>query len=721
MKKRTSEQKKKAELRKRAESKLKSGVPVSEEISNTDMKKLIHELEVHQIELEMQNDELLKTQIKLEKSKERYANLYDFAPVGYLTFDEEGLIREANLTIADMLDVPRTLLINSRFHYFVKGEGQDIFYLHTKRVFEGKKAETREVRVKGKSGREFYVRLDSRRVQETMNNITCRTAVTDITEQKKMENLLKESEEKHRKLIETAQDAIVCDVNQVITDWNRSAEKIFGYSRREIIGKPISLLIPEKYRRDHDEGLKRYFKTGESRIIGKTVEVSGITKEGIEIPLEMSLAHQKLRKGQDLFTAIIRDITKRRNTIMALQQSEEKYRTLVQAIPEIVYKIDENGYFTFLNNAIRNLGYEPEELIGKHFSKILHPDDVKNFSRSRVLQKYSGVKAKEGETPKLFDERRSNKRMTRNLEVRLVAKSQDSVKGDREGRKGLLTSFGEIIATGHYYDKAYNHTRRFGGTVGIIIDITEKVKLQAEMIHAGQLALIGELAAGVAHEINNPIFSIINFAQLIADESDRDSRAHTFGKLIMEEGNRIADLTKNLVSLSRSPAGPKISVNIHELISNSLKVVKIQLKKDHIIIKDTIPKDIPLIIANPQEIHQVFLNLTLNARYALNKKYPCKDKDKILEISCNTDLIEGHQYVRITFYDRGIGIPEEILHKVKSFFFTTKPFNKGTGLGLSLCENIINNHGGKIAVDSIQGEYTKVVISLPATECTTEK
>ncbi|NOG83072.1 MAG: PAS domain-containing sensor histidine kinase [Planctomycetes bacterium] len=252
--------------------------------------------------------------------------------------------------------------------------------------------------------------------------------------------------------------------------------------------------------------------------------------------------------------------------------------------------------------------------------------------------------------------------------------------------------------------------------MGIIIDVTEKIKLQAEMIRAGQLALLGELAAGIAHEINNPIYSIINFAQLIADESDRDNRVHAFGKLIMEEGNRIADLTANLVSLSRSTDGPKMSVPIHELISNSLKLIGMQLKKDHITIKDTISKEIPPLIVNPQEIHQVFLNLIQNARYALNEKYPGKDKDKILEISCNTVFIDDHQYVRIIFYDHGIGIAEEILFKVKSLFFTTKPPNKGTGIGLSVSENIIHNHGGKITIESIWGEFTKVLIDLPVTE-----
>ncbi len=529
---------------------------------------------------------------------------------------------------------------------------------------------------------------------------------------------IKRSKEYIENLIETAQDAIVYDENQVIIGWNKSAERVFGYSKREIIGQPITTLIPEKYRKEHDKGVERYLKTGEAKIIGKTTELSGITKEGIEIPLEISLTHQKLGNERHIFTAIIRDITERKEAIKALQQSEGKYRALVHAIPDIIYKIDVDGHFTFLNNSIRTLGYEPKELIGKHFSKILHPDDVKSFSRSVVLPKYSGKVTGDKDTPKLFDERRGQKRMTRNLEVRLLPKNQDKEKSDVKGRIGLITSFGEINAIELYYDKVERKNKRLRVTVGIITDITEKIKLQAEMMRAGQLALIGEIAAGIAHEINNPIYGIINYAQLIADESDKDSRAHKFGKLIMEEGNRIAGLTKKFLSLSRSTTGKKRPVQIYELISNSLKLTKVQLKKDNIIIKDNISKDIPTIIANPQEIHQVFLNLIQNARYALNEKYPDKDKGKILEISCNKVLIDDYEYVRIIFYDRGIGIPENILNEIISPFFTTKPSTNGTGIGLSISQNIISNHDGKMTIESMPGQFTKVVIDLPATELT---
>ncbi len=805
-------------LRKRAEKKLELEEIPLDNLTEEEVRRLAHEFQVHQIELEMQNEELYRTQKIIEESKKKYSDLYDNAPVGYFTISEEDVILGVNLTAAMMLGIKRSLLIKKQLPLFISKKDRDKYYLCRRHVFTKRKQKVCGLEMEKRDGTSFNVQLSCVPHYDSDKNVKqCRIIMTDITGLKRIEKGMGKSEEKYRNLIETAQDAIVCDIDQSITEWNRAAERIFGYSKREIIGQPITTLIPEKHRKEHDEGVKRFLKTGKSKIIGKTVEVSGITKEGIEIPLEISITYQKLEDEQYLFTAIIRDITERKqfekeieglakfpeedpNPVMRickdgkilynnrasmalldswgsqttrrlpdnyrkivsdalhsglrnvveveygtcvlaltfapiiekcyvnmyglditefkqvgkeLQQSEEKYRTLVEAMPEIVYKINENGYFTFLNSSIRSLGYEPNELIGKHFSTILHPDDANNFSRSIVLEKYSVMKTKESETPKLFDERRSEGRMTRNLEVRLISKNHGRVKSDKKEKKGLVTSFGEIVASGHYSDITDNHSRSFRGTVGIIIDITEKTKLQAEMIRTGQLALIGELAAGVAHEINNPIYAIINFAQLIGDESDKGSRQHEFSALILKEGNRISDLTKNLLTLSRSTGGPREPVNIHGLINDSLKLTDIQLKKDHIIVKDNIQNDIPPLMVNPQEIYQVFLNLIQNARYALNEKYPGKERDKILEISCKKIFSGDHRYVRIIFTDHGIGIPEETLHRVKNLFFTTKPSSKGTGIGLSVSENIIHNHDGKITIESIPGEFTKVLIDLP--------
>ncbi len=150
-----------------------------------------------------------------------------------------------------------------------------------------------------------------------------------------------------------------------------------------------------------------------------------------------------------------------------------------------------------------------------------------------------------------------------------------------------------------------------------------------------------------------------------------------------------------------------------KIVSETLTLTEVQLQKDGIIIKLGIPEKMPYVAVCPQQIQQVFLNVIGNARYALNQKYPGSHGNKILEILGEEIAIENYPYVKITFYDRGIGMPARIKYKVMDPFFTTKPKSIGTGLGLSVSYGIISNHGGKIMIDSIEGEYTKVSIVLP--------
>ena len=209
MKKRTSEQTKKDELRKRAESKLKAKVQVSEEMSNADMKKLIHELEVHQIELKMQNDELLTTQIKLEESREKYSDLYDFAPVGYFTMNEKGFIQEANLTGSLMLGTERRFLINKPLSKYIAREDQDIYYLHCRNLFKKRDKQTCELKMLKRDNTHFYAQLESIVVKDSDGNLNQhRVIISNISKRKWAEDLHRESEEKYKDLLENANDLI---------------------------------------------------------------------------------------------------------------------------------------------------------------------------------------------------------------------------------------------------------------------------------------------------------------------------------------------------------------------------------------------------------------------------------------------------------------------------------------------------------------------------------
>lgn len=246
-------------------------------------------------------------------------------------------------------------------------------------------------------------------------------------------------------------------------------------------------------------------------------------------------------------------------------------------------------------------------------------------------------------------------------------------------------------------------------------DITQKMALQAEALRMNRLASIGELAAGVAHEINNPINGIINCAEMLIKKRDR-AGIKKICDMIIEEGERIAHIVRSLLSFSRPQDEEKIPVKINEILHNTLTLIKVSISKDDIKLIINIPEDLPPVKVHPRQIEQVFLNLINNAKYALNKKYPFPDENKILEITGKEITVRGKKYINIIFHDRGTGIPASLFNKLASPFFTTKPAGEGTGLGLSISHNIINSYGGRLIFDSVEGEFTKVIIELPEGE-----
>ncbi len=250
-------------------------------------------------------------------------------------------------------------------------------------------------------------------------------------------------------------------------------------------------------------------------------------------------------------------------------------------------------------------------------------------------------------------------------------------------------------------------------SVIIMRDITEKKNLQAEAIRVGHLASLGELAAGVAHEINNPITGIISIAEIITDKFQELGQDKTIPQRIINEGERIGTIVKNLLSFARDKKEEYSPADIDNILKSTLELVEKQILKDGIKISVNIPSDIPQILARSQEIQQVFLNIISNARYALQKKYPKPNENKILEI--NGEIIEtgGEIQVRLTFFDNGSGISRDLLDRVANPFFSTKPQGEGTGLGLSISHGIIKDHGGNLLFESKIDEYTKVIIDLP--------
>lgn len=253
--------------------------------------------------------------------------------------------------------------------------------------------------------------------------------------------------------------------------------------------------------------------------------------------------------------------------------------------------------------------------------------------------------------------------------------------------------------------------------IATVRDITEEKIRKSEALRTGQLAAIGELAAGVAHEINNPINGIINYTQLLLDnandkydETDRD-----FLSRIIKEGERIAVIVGNLLSFARQRDVVE-DVSMKEIVEDSISLLMHRLQKEGIRTAVEIPDNLPLVKGNPQQLQQVMVNLMTNAIYALNQRYPEMSPEKKLEIRCCRKTTAGKEYVCTTVTDWGIGIPKDIIKRIFDSLFTTKPPGKGTGLGLSISKGLVRDHHGFLSIDSRPGGPTVAMVDLPVIE-----
>ncbi len=262
-------------------------------------------------------------------------------------------------------------------------------------------------------------------------------------------------------------------------------------------------------------------------------------------------------------------------------------------------------------------------------------------------------------------------------------------------------------------------------------ELTSDELRKVDSMRTAQLAAIGELAAGVAHEVNNPITGIINFAQLLLDDSDKNSLQAELLTRIINEGERIASIIKNLLSFAREGNQENEPIDMIRVIEATLSLVEHQFKKDGIQIStDFSPAPYP-IYGNFRQLQQVILNLLSNSRFALNERYPTTSPDKKILISCRpvtAPAIPGshgirpslavtkekeNTWIQTTIRDLGTGIPQGILDRLFDPFFTTKPSGQGTGLGLSISFGIIQDHGGTIKVNSIMHQFTEMLIQIP--------
>lgn len=244
----------------------------------------------------------------------------------------------------------------------------------------------------------------------------------------------------------------------------------------------------------------------------------------------------------------------------------------------------------------------------------------------------------------------------------------------------------------------------------------EREEMQRQLYQSSKMASIGELSAGVAHEINNPLNGIINFAQLLKD----DERPHSEFEQqmidgIIDEGGRIGQIVKGLLTFARADTHELGEVQLAESIKTSIALFGRQFEKDDITVQIDLDPNLPLVRANDSRLRQVVVNMISNAHHALKAKAPDSLEPKVFRITARPAGKSG-EIVRVEFYDNGVGIKNEVLGKVFDPFFTTRREAGGTGLGLSVSFGIIRDFGGSIRVESKEGKFTRFIIELSSIE-----
>ncbi|MCD4673606.1 MAG: PAS domain S-box protein [Anaerolineaceae bacterium] len=488
------------------------------------------------------------------------------------------------------------------------------------------------------------------------------------------------STSRYRNLFEASQDAIfIINMKGEYQDANLATTKMFGYSLTELqqmaaVNLRLESEIPPPDVRSH------------MWTEGGTQEISLRHKDGHTIPVE--LVTSPIREGvvQKYVLGITRDITERKQAEEALRVSEEKYRSAIQSQRDLIYHYlpDSNGTITLVNDAYCQFYGKPSgEIVGtSHFDKI--PSEEQETVREHITRLSA-------ENPTATN----------------VAKNMNS--------RGEFRWF-------EWLDQAiFDNSGEIAEYQAIGRDITERVRAEEEKLqmeaHLRQqqkLESIGTLASGVAHEINNPIMGIMNYAQLIYDRLDpAESRLREFSAGIIEETERVAEIVRNLLTFSRQEKQTHSPARMTDIVNHTLPLIRMVIKRDQITLQVDVPDDLPEIKCRSQQIQQVLMNLLTNARDALNQRYPEYDPDKVVTLTVRPFEKEGRRWLRTTVEDHGAGIPAEIRERIFDPFYTTKDRAIGTGLGLSISLGIVQDHHGELTFESVENQLTRFYLDLP--------
>jgi PAS domain S-box-containing protein len=649
--------------------------------SEVESLRLIHELQVYQIELELQNEELRNARALAEAANDKYIGLYDFSPSGYFTLTKEGRIIELNLCGAAMLGGERAYLKNTQFDFFVSDDTKTNFNLFLSRVFFGTTKETCEVTILLSGNLPMYILLAG--ISAGQDEQCLMTAV-DITQRKLTEDALRKSEELLNTVVSNSSDlTTLTDVNGVILFVSPQCETVLGYP----VDKFIGLQIPEIIHPDDIEMVRLtwggvYHEEKELR----DFEYRIIDDQGATRWVSHSAKRYVINKTAIGVASTIRLITDRKMAEQAINVIDGKYKTMLNASPDAMLLIDLTGILTEVSEmGLHLLGADTrDELMGKDIFHFV-PVDEHYLLREMLV-------------------RTTNEGLVQNIAITVSKQNQSLFPGEisatlMQNPDGVPISFMIIIR-----------------------DISLRKQMEAKQIHADRLTTLGEMAAGIAHEINQPLNIISLVMDKILFEIAKPEIVDTeFLKIksdkIFENIARIRDIIDHVKAFSSSRVESMFTAfNVNSSIVNATSMIVEQCKHHGINLNLQLEQQIQPIVGNTYKFEQVILNLLSNAKDAVLEKKNKLNED--FEMLVGIRSWQEKHCIFVEIIDNGIGISKDDINHIMLPFYTTKAEGKGTGLGLSICQQIIKEMGGTIEITSESSYGAIIKLLLPVQKTT---
>ena len=599
----------------------------------------------------------------ISKSQQGYRDLIDSFDDVLLALTLDGQIRAVNRSFSDLVDTPFQQIIGKPLIDFVQessGEGAKLVERAMPRFMERRNwAGVVQVRLKSQSA-VFYFDCVAHAMMRG-------DEIQGITVLARDVSALRKNEARFTELFESLQEGIYITTPEgSILEVNPALVRMLGYdSKEELLKRQVAEIFVDAAER------KNILEQIEHQSAFQGREITLIRKDGTSIVCLNTAAAVRDNSGQVVrYQGALMDITERREMERRLHQQQEFARRLVDSFPDLILVLDADSHYTFTSPRCSEvLGYSPEETQNMQFGGRTHPEDL-----PAALSLYKDILA--------------GKQTLASLEIRVRHKLGDW--------RRIRFNFSPL-------------SDEKGNIEGVVLsgrDVTDLKRLEEQLIQAEKLAAMGQMLAGVAHELNNPLTAILGVTELLRERGGADEPTKRQLELTHRQARRAARIVQNLLEFSRPASPQKKPLDLNNLLDRTLQLHEHSLRRNNIEVDFHPQAGLPGVIGDANQLIQVFLNLVTNAEQAIRE---VRDTGRI-QIRAGRN---GNQ-LTITVQDDGVGIRPEALPRIFDPFYTTKRPGGGTGLGLSICMSIIREHGGNIEAETLPAGGSAFTIYLPA-------